>query len=213
MLKLLALFLACSVPKVSPRETGDDTDAPADTGAEDSAAPEASAAPEETAAPEDTATSCGETAPTAGLIFGFERTTSGSGSDGLTSVIWWMTLDISATDPDGDLAFWVLDLWWATGETALDTDRPADASQDFETWYEEDFVPDCTTTSIGIGLADVLSEDPEASILIPGEPYGLGLAVTDEAGHRSEILTVSGVAPEVDEHLTSGLRSEGAPPL
>lgn len=209
MLPLLSLLLACEVPEASPPDTGE----PADTGAEDSAAPEDTAAPEDSAAPEDTATSCGETAPTAGLVLGFERTSTGGGAGTVDTVIWWITLDISATDPDGDLAFWVLDLWWAAGDAALNTDRPADASETVETWYEEDFVPACTTTSVQLGLADVLSEDPEASLLIPGQPYAVGLAVTDEAGHRSEIVTVSGVAPEVDEHLRSGLRSSAAPPL
>ena len=43
----------------------------------------------------------------------------------------------------------------------------------------------------------MLSDDPAVSLLIPGAPYALAIAVTDERGGRSEIVTVSGVAPEI----------------
>ena len=152
----------------------------------------------DTAAPEDSAASCGETAPITSIDMSIEKMTTGGGPGTILTEIWWINVSIGATDPDGDLARWTFELWRATGDEALDTDRPADSSEEIdEEAYVEETRPPCTTTAVQAGRAWVLSDDPAVSLLIPGAPYEIAVAVTDETGARSEIVSVAGVAPTI----------------
>lgn len=195
MLPLFSLILACLAPPKggtlldSSADTAEDP-LPGDTATEDSV-------PEDTASG-DTASGCGESAPVATLDVSFEETEVGSGSDAIHTVIWWTNLDIYAGDTDGDLARWTFELWRAVGDEVLDTDRAADGSEPIDESADDDpDPPPCTTFRVSTGRAWVLSDDPAVSLLVPGEPYTLAVAVRDESGARSEIVTVSGVAPEI----------------
>lgn len=176
MLPLFSLILACLAPPV-----GDVlTDSSADS------------------APGDTASGCGETPPVAALDISFQETEVGGGPGAIHTVIWWTNLSIGGLDDDGDLARWRFQLWRATGDEVLDTDRPADSAEPIDESYDDDLdPPPCTTTRVLAGRAWVLSDDPAVSLLVPGEPYTLAVAVQDESGARSEIVTVSGTAPEI----------------
>ena len=186
MIHLLSLLLACTLtPAGVVADTGVDSsvDSSVETGLDTGA---------------DTADSCGATAPTATLDVSIYRTIVGSGPGTVRTKLWWIELGIGGADPDGDLAQWSFDLWRATGDEALDTDRPADLTEAIdETVSDEAPRPPCGTSSVVAGRAWVLSEDPTASLLIPEAPFELAVAVTDASHARSEIVSVSGVAPRI----------------
>ena len=186
MFYLLSMMLACTLSPTGEHAADSAPDTAIDTAID-------------TAAPEDSAASCGETAPTANIDVSIEKMVAGGGPGTILTEIWWINVSIGATDPDGDLARWTFELWRATGDEALDTDRPADSSEEIdEEAYVEETRPPCTTTAVLAGRAWVLSDDPAVSLLIPGAPYEIAVAVTDETGARSEIVSVAGVAPSTD---------------
>lgn len=188
MFPVFSLFVACTSPKGAPLDSG----VPADTGA-----PLDSGVSADSGVPADSAGACGETAPAATLALAFRETVLDGGPGTVRTEITWTDLSVGATDADGDLASWTLELWWVSGDAALDTARPADASELIDAYPEEEVVPPCATPRVEVGWAWVLSEDAEVSLLTPGAPYSVAAAVTDEGGLRSELVTVAGVAPEL----------------